>query len=999
MSNFIRDVSARSRDVPLNGLPAIYEDYNYPSDTTDNYEELGSTSHLFNQQPIQQVDSYYNNLYRHTIERLRTCTETWNDYHNSNAVPFYIQEPVSARINDDTLHMRVNSDDSDTFVPDASTFVVEDHIMSDKDLVANSEIASTKRFTYRLNFNPYMNNKENLEVMHEGHALKFINGTIHIVSSYAVPPVDENDEGTLDTLNSLKANVFDFDVNKAIKVSKLNDNFLVDIAPTAAQEEDLLIDGDTPLDLGTIIDTGIPCTQEELWRRDIIAPFLFFIDGHPLAWHNVVFTSDKRDTYVTFVVRTTNLKNIVSNEPYIRCVGFPFPVYYLTPNNWNDSMIEGKYDLFCWKGFDDTWSDHIYRTSNQRQSAYNYLLYAIYPVHDDIYVEDFDINFDALRKSNTTMNPLYYNYKFSTSNLPYENKIKRSNVFSFFFTKDCKDNTSARGVIAQFDNTDLIDLTWHPFNHVNIKVNPDTIDYVERYYNSEELRPLSLNSMYFRAFYNKKVVYDQDNVMRLWNKTLVNQDYERYVATLESNIKLFIDRIYNLAQDPVWQIHMDIMHFDNMEEGSTPTDEFIWYTNYETKLKLHEIADEMFSTDTQIVKDTIGAVIDDAFVASFNPDALDEWCLRKNLPEMFVYGDNMDLIINNIGLLEEVFDFKYRDYNDYFRDLYEATDYIIGYDPDKLEKSIIHPTFSYTKTGAEMQSMIYLDPDYGSTLRVPMVNSGKRDSKLMLFKNGLLYSKYNTIREDGLDIFFDMDRIDDCPNNVNDIWEFVWFRNVNNDVFKTSYHNNTDDNRATMYCSAGYIMGQTTWGKVIGCDTSVFDPEDLMVMTNIINSNPYKERIKDNTDAQFTVTKYPLYYQLYSYEAHHNDPSYHYYGVFKYMEDYKLNGLHRISRQGGGEYFIQPLMSNYLNSRSVRYSSSDPNPDRMAEYKARPGLGSHCFAFCSKMSNNHTVFEGDAHGIIQVAKDNSWYYGTNITHILCAGADPPVYYSIHKEEE
>ena len=173
MSNFIRDVSARSRDVPLNGLPAIYEDYNYPSDTTDNYEELGSTSHLFNQQPIQQVDSYYNNLYRHTIERLRTCTETWNDYHNSNAVPFYIQEPVSARINDDTLHMRVNSEDSDTFVPDASTFVVEDHIMNDKDLVASSEVMTTKRFTYRLNFNPYMNNTENLEVMHEGHALKF----------------------------------------------------------------------------------------------------------------------------------------------------------------------------------------------------------------------------------------------------------------------------------------------------------------------------------------------------------------------------------------------------------------------------------------------------------------------------------------------------------------------------------------------------------------------------------------------------------------------------------------------------------------------------------------------------------------------------------------------------------------------------------------------------------------------------------------------------------
>ena len=66
MSNFIRDVSARSRDIPLNGLPAVYEDYVYPSDTTNNYEELGSTSHIFNQQPIQQVDSYYNNHYRET---------------------------------------------------------------------------------------------------------------------------------------------------------------------------------------------------------------------------------------------------------------------------------------------------------------------------------------------------------------------------------------------------------------------------------------------------------------------------------------------------------------------------------------------------------------------------------------------------------------------------------------------------------------------------------------------------------------------------------------------------------------------------------------------------------------------------------------------------------------------------------------------------------------------------------------------------------------------
>ena len=229
------------------------------------YEELGSTSHIFNQQPIQQVDSFTITLYRHYRDSDHV------QKHGMITITLMLFLSISrnsiCKDKHDTLHMRINSEDNNTFVPDA-TFLVEDHIMNDKDLVSNSEIETTKRFTYRLNFNPYMNNTENLEVMHEGHALKFINGTIHIVSSYAIPPVDENDEGTLDTLTSLKDTVLDFNINKAIEASKFNDTFLIDIAPTVSQEEDLKITADTPLDLGTIIDTGIPCTQEELWKRE-----------------------------------------------------------------------------------------------------------------------------------------------------------------------------------------------------------------------------------------------------------------------------------------------------------------------------------------------------------------------------------------------------------------------------------------------------------------------------------------------------------------------------------------------------------------------------------------------------------------------------------------------------------------------------------------------------------------------------------------------------------
>lgn len=993
MSNFIRDVSARSRDVPLNGLPAVYEDYTYPSDTTDSTnsgDEIGLKSHIFNQQPIQQVDTYYNNLYRYTIEKLRTCTETWNDYHNSNAVPFYIKKCVSVRINDDSLHMRDNVfyQNSQSFVPDSSTFVVEDRVITDKEFVSTSEITTTKRFSYRLNFNPYMNNVENMVNVSGGRCIKFINGTIHIVSGWLEEPTEGvEDSGVLDTLQTLQ-NIIQFDIPTAIAKSKFNDTFLIDIAPTINDEIPLRINASTALDPGTLIDTGIPCTQEELWKSGIIAPFLFFIDGHPMAWENVVFTTDKMNTYVTFIIRSNHLKNLVSNDPDISCVGFPFPVLYMKPNHWDNSKIVNKYDLFSWidSASDPEHSDYI-RYSTDRTEYTSGKTYGIFAAVDDIYVEDLNVDFSYLEKANSTSNPLYYNVKIN--NLPYQNKIKRFNIFTTRYLGFCKSDSSARGVLCGEEDDSMVDLTWHPFNHLKINVNKDLIDKVKDEYKDGSI---DRTNMLFRIFYNKKVVYDQDNIMRIRNKQKVDEDYEAYVASLESNIKLFIDRIYDLAQDPEYDIHMTIMHFDNMEEGSTPTDEFIWYGSPVTKDKLHELADEMFATDSLEVRNCISSIIDEASSERFDTDALDEWCLRRNLPEMFAYGDNMDLIINNMGLLEEVFDYKYRDYNNYFRDVYEATDYILGYDPDKLESSIIYPTYSYTKTGAELYAEIYEDETYGESLAVPMANSGTRESYLMLFHNGELYHRYDSIRYTGLDVVFQMEKIVDCQND-DSIWEFVWFRNVNNDVYNAEYDERTED-FCTMYDSVGNIITTTNTTKFVACNTSMFDPEDLMVMTNVMDNNPYNTRIAEETqDPTFPTTKYPLFYEIYSYEAHH-EPTHM--GVFKYAADYKLNGLHRVTRQGGGQYFILPKRNISQYDYALPYTEPFPNPDRMAAYKSRPGLGSHCFAFCSDIDNSRTGFRGTPTEFGNIAKDNSWFYNMPATTILCnGGATVPIV----KEEE
>ena len=189
------------------------------------------------------------------------------------------------------------------------------------------------------------------------------------------------------------------------------------------------------------------------------------------------------------------------------------------------------------------------------------------------------------------------------------------------------------------------------------------------------------------------------------------------MCDVSSNVQVFIDEIYNLIdrdKTDHYKLRKEIVNLNNMEEPSTPEDEFIYYENYECRDILRELAHQIFKGDQQIVLDTINDLIDRAYVNNYNainPETgkspKNEWFIRKHLPEMFNYTLDNDYPLSNMELLDEVFDFTYKDTKPYEENLRQATEYIVGYDVDKIEAVIKRSVISITKTGKEIRPLIF----------------------------------------------------------------------------------------------------------------------------------------------------------------------------------------------------------------------------------------------------------------------------------------------------
>lgn len=424
-------------------------------------------------------------------------------------------------------------------------------------------------------------------------------------------------------------------------------------------------------------------------------------------------------------------------------------------------------------------------------------------------------------------------------------------------------------------------------------------------------------------------------------------------------------------------MHLERVHFDNMEEGPTPVDEFIYYDNLICADILREIAYQIFGDDTIEVRQ----VIDKLIMNSYKPNYLyegqqhiqdlerDEWLLRKNVHEMFVSDENNNSMdaLKHMWKLDIPFDFHYNDHNideepqgdkntygeyknnhrKYGQNLDNAINYIISYDADKLESTIKRNVISKSYIWQDMldkgwytyQSIPGLGNRY--VLSIPRMKSDYySETYAIIYVNGKLIDNYYT-----MDVTTDPDRIRFVMINSVDYVsssevEILYFLNCNNRI--------TENIPCNLISVPSYKsgLGSSSFRMeyAIPTNTQQYKPEELLIFNKkLCTTDNFYDRKSDDVE----YINYLIYYDLYSFVTTMRDarqvPTYGHSPLLqgKLDVDYKLNGSYRTSKFDLEEYFIF-ASDSYYNGRSDKEYLATEIPtventttDNTVHYKSR----------------------------------------------------------------
>lgn len=940
----LKNIRGEYINNPINEVRTKYTYDNYNRSSKNAKEFSGDTvseQNIFTGDPISQYDTLYNSESRPKLEQLRVQTESYNQALEAALVPsitdgFSLQPFMlmdNTNTDGETITSRVCTSD----------YVFSDHTVniSDREYVFKCNMVKFKSDrTKRLIYDRY----------------------VHIYTKSG------------DTVKSLEENLI-FKYDKRMTYEKF-----MTLNPHMKE-----YGFEDPMEEGVIINTGIPSTLYNLVDLGYVFPFLGFINNRAVSWNDTYISVDTVDIFV--ILNLSNWEEAYVPSPTnkfrieFKYLDLPFQVdyvrsgdsiytededgnrtYHLDESYLNKTPIfffgtttggmytDEEYDFYAMnvEGFTNkNWFERIYTKDNH------------------IIYEEFNMDENALGNSSISKLGVLYNKRFTE--FDYRFKIKQFNLLCF------EETTNG------YELRDDFNVESHQFNIMKI-----------------ELDKLFTNKRRFKIFYNTRVIYDQDNIFRIKNLDYLSDQFAQYMEDATSNVEVFIREVYSLMkkdigiylddigneysydhelklftstttnttykpkeyietvgtiepEDPTllkkysdqeydrFKIRTEIVHFNNIEEGSTPSDEFIYYFNPECTELLKEIANQIFKSDEQIVKDTIYNLIDLALWSNYKAspyyngkDFRNEWFLRKNLSEMFKFTLSEGYAFNNMSLLDEVFDFTYSDQNSYKENLEHGLQYVVGYDADKIESSILNSIVSMTKRGDELTQFI----DEENILTMSRWNLCKNNNYVMIFKNGELYPKYNTIYYTLTTFSVEMTEEDYSPD---DKFEFVFFLNATNDILPVTYNSITVPLNFTSHqysgtdptggLKDGYADGTgsnstTKTMNAIPCNTSIIDPENLMVMINKLPDNSYNGQINFNNE----TTAYAIDYTIESYKAYMKSEVINgnltTFVVEELSPDEKINGVYRVTKQGGGEYFIKPLNEAIINP----YGSSELIP-------------------------------------------------------------------------
>ena len=552
MSIYLEDAQGKIVSNPINETNTKYPYIPKNEDgIKDANEHPIDYQYMYNHnEPVSDIDTDAFDSYRNKVEELRTRTESYYEALESCLVPAEIPgmafQPWEYRKEKD-------SEGKDIEVKIKSLqYFFQDHY---------SNIGSeAKEYCFRTN---------KVKFVDDRHRRLIYDRTIHIMS------LAEDEDNGVSFKDVLLHTFFTYYNNKYwCKVRKINgekytiDNLMSAIvkANTKTKDNEKLVvlvpneetgeleektvesvsDFDYVMQSGQDINTTIPSTVYNLYNIGWIHASMIFLNGLAIEWIKAIISVDNIDTFVIVSSIRQELSDYLDDteEITMEYVYIPFKCIYMIGTE-DASNADCPYKLFLnSSGKFDTVpfvfnkrfgavlkTDDIYKNARGTSS---YIDRVICTDPNIVYAEFY------LNNNSTSGHEVYlpdigiqYNQDFkSFCNTDYRCKLKQFNFLGFELNKDVNEKFESSNLLTL--KNDDFKVVWHPFNIMDVRF--------KRLYNNRRL---------FKVFYNTKVLYDQDNILRIKNHDKLVDEYEKYRQDVTANIETYLNEIYILAKKDI----------------------------------------------------------------------------------------------------------------------------------------------------------------------------------------------------------------------------------------------------------------------------------------------------------------------------------------------------------------------------------------------------------------------------------------------------------------
>lgn len=543
MSKYMEDIQGKVVSNPINETNTKYG-YIEKVDGVRNSDYYAiDTQYMYNNnEPVSDFDTAYYDDYRNKVEELRKKTESTYEALESCLVPVEIPGMSFQPFEYDTEE----SDEGEIIQKKVKSFTYffQDHL-SPIGYKSPLTGGTVKEFVFRTN---------KVKFIDDRHRRLIYDRTIHLMS------LKEDEDNDVSFKQVILRTFFDYyngkyyskvrDLNSATYTYEQIARAIVEdikssgerytVIDKAGNEKKIetIDDFDYKLLSGQDINTLIPSSLYNLYNLGWVNAALIFLNGLSISWNKVLISVDSIDTFIIVSNLSKTGASFLDDdkEIYLDYIHIPFKVAYLIGSldantiEYDKYITNGKINKQIIFTIDKpTLTTKFTHLMDLYSNSTGYNFDKIICLDDNIRFMEFTL-YDG-DESNLKDAGINYTKSFRQfCDNDYRCKLKQFNFLGFELNRYEPNDQTGRGTLKNDDFT----ITWHPFNIMDIRF--------KRLFNNPRI---------FKVFYNTKVLYDQDNILRIKNHDKLADEYEKYRKDVTANIETYLNEIYILAKKDI----------------------------------------------------------------------------------------------------------------------------------------------------------------------------------------------------------------------------------------------------------------------------------------------------------------------------------------------------------------------------------------------------------------------------------------------------------------